>query len=99
MDGCVEGFGIGESHVGEVIGLKVMPDRLDVIEFGRIFWQPFDGEPMGAGFKRRLRGLAHMDRTVIEDHNDGLGHKARLGAVEPVKFFQKSDEIGAALVG
>ncbi len=36
MDGCVEGFGIGESHVGEVIGLKVMPDRLDVIEFGRI---------------------------------------------------------------
>ena len=57
MDGCVGGFSIGESHVGEVIGLKVMPDRLDVIEFGRIFWQPFDGEPMSTGFKRRLRGL------------------------------------------
>jgi hypothetical protein len=23
MDACVEGFGIGESHVGEVIGLEV----------------------------------------------------------------------------
>jgi hypothetical protein len=97
MDCCIEGFGIGESHVGEVIGLKVMPDRLDIIEFGSIFGQPFNGEPMGAGRQRRLRGLADMDWTVIEHHNDGLGLKARFGAVEPVEFFQKSDEIGAAL--
>ena len=87
MDGCVEGSGIGEGHVSEVIGLKVMPDRLDVIEFGRIFWQLFDGEPMGAGFKRRLRGFAHVDGAVIEHQNNGLGLKARFGAVEPVEFF------------
>ena len=96
MDGCVEGFSIGESHVGEVIGLKIMPDRLDVIEFGCIFWQPFDGKPMGAGCKRCLGGLAPMDRTVIKHHDNGLGLKARFGGVEPVEFFQKNDEIGAA---
>ena len=87
MDGCVEGFSIGESHVGEVIGLEVMPDGLDVIEFGRIFWQPFDGKPMGTGLKRRLRGLADMNGTVIEHHDNGLGLEARFGAVEPVEFL------------
>ncbi len=49
--------------------------------------------------QRRLRGFAHMNRTVIEHHDNGLGLGARFGAVEPVEFFQKSDEIGAALGG
>jgi hypothetical protein len=34
---------------------------------------------MGTGFKRRLRGLAHMDRTVIEHHNTGLVLRPGLG--------------------
>ena len=29
--------GVGEGLVGEVMGLEVAPDRLDVIEFGRVF--------------------------------------------------------------
>ena len=34
-----------------------MPDNLDVVEFGRVFWQPLDGEPVFArldGFKSEL---------------------------------------------
>src|SRR6202020_1450213 len=44
VDGVVERDGVGEGLVGEVMGLEVAPDRLDVIEFGRVFRQPLDSE-------------------------------------------------------
>ena len=31
MDGLVEGGDVGEGLVGEVMGLKIAPDRLDVV--------------------------------------------------------------------
>ena len=48
VDGAVEGLGIGESLVGEMMRFEVAPYNLDVIEFRPLFGQPFDGEPMGA---------------------------------------------------
>src|ERR1700723_2178064 len=45
VDGVVERDGVGEGLVGEVMGLEVAPDRLDVIEFGRVFRLPLDKEP------------------------------------------------------
>ena len=53
MDGCVESVRICESAVGKMMCFKVAPDSFDVIEFGRVFRQPFDGEPMDAGRKCR----------------------------------------------
>src|ERR1700740_1754880 len=96
LDGSVERAWIGKSPVGEVMGFKVPPDRLDVIEFRRIFRQPFDSQPMGAGCERGLCGLAHMDGAVIEHHDNWFASMARPGAVEPIELVQKSDEIGAA---
>jgi hypothetical protein len=58
MDGGVEFFGVGEGLVSEVMGFEVAPDGFDVVEFGRVFGQPLDGEPMRAGGERRCRGLA-----------------------------------------
>ena len=47
VDALVEDVGISEGLVGEMMGLEVTPDDLDVVEFGCIFRQPLDGEPMG----------------------------------------------------
>ena len=46
MDGLVEGGDVCEGPVGEVMGLKIAPDRLDFIEFGGVFRQRLDGEPV-----------------------------------------------------
>ena len=46
MDGLIEVGGVGEGVVGEIVRFEIVPDNLDVVEFGRVFWQPLDGEPM-----------------------------------------------------
>ena len=48
MDGAVEGVGVSEGLVGEMMGLEIVPDNLDVVEFGGVFRQPLDGEPVFA---------------------------------------------------
>jgi hypothetical protein len=63
VDGVVERDGVGEGLVGEVMGLEVAPDRLDVVEFGRVFPQPLDGEPVRASRQRGERAFAVVDRT------------------------------------
>ncbi len=45
--------------MGEVMGFEVTPDRLDIVEFGGVFRQPFDGEPVGAG------GGAARERLLV----------------------------------
>ncbi len=40
MDGLVEGGEVCEGLVGEVMGLEIAPDRLDVVEFRCVFGQP-----------------------------------------------------------
>ena len=97
MDGGVEGFGVGECLVGEMMGFEIMPDDLDVVEFGRVFRQPFDGEPMRAGRKRCQRRFAGVDRAVVEHDHDGLARYSRLGAVQKIQGLQQGHEVGAAL--
>ena len=79
MDGLFERGGVGEGLVGEVIGFEIVPDRLDIIEFGRILGQPFDGEPVGAGGQSGERALAGVDRAVVLDQHDRLSVVAWLG--------------------
>src|SRR5262245_59931410 len=99
MDSCVEGVCIDASLVGEMMGFEVAPDGFDVIEFGGVFREPFDGEPMGAGGKRGKRCLAGVDRAVIEHDDNGFGLHARPWAVEPVESVQMGNKICAALGG
>jgi hypothetical protein len=72
MDDLIEDFWVGESLVGEMMSLEVTPDHLDVIEFGRIFRQPLDGEPMGSLGERRQRRLADVDRPLSSTMTTGL---------------------------
>jgi hypothetical protein len=49
VDGSVESLDIGEGLVGQMMRFEIAPDNFDVIEFGRILGQPFDGKPVGTG--------------------------------------------------
>src|ERR1700723_1794514 len=80
VDGVVERDGVGEGLVGEVMGLEVAPDRLDVIEFGRVFRQSLDSGPAGASRQRGKRAFAGVDRTIVLDQHDRLGLSPRLRA-------------------
>jgi hypothetical protein len=62
-----------EGLVGEVMGLKIAPDRLDFIEAGGVFRQPIDGEPVCAGGQGGERPFAGVDRTIVLDQHDRLG--------------------------
>ena len=72
VDYLVEMLGGSESQMGEEVALKITPCVLDVIEFGGVFGQPFDGEPR-AGGERRCGQLAGVDGSIIEHQHDPLG--------------------------
>src|SRR3954454_12631678 len=71
-DGTDESIGISEGAIGEVMLLEVAPAPLDVVQFGDVFRQPFEGEP-GARGERLGCQLAAVDRPVIEDRDQGPG--------------------------
>ena len=97
VNGPVEVVGVGEGLVGEMVGFEIAPDGFDVVEFGRVLGQPFDGEPMGAGGKRGDAGLAHVDRAVVEHDDDRPDRQAWPRAIKAVEPPQQRNEIGAAL--
>src|SRR3990172_189341 len=97
VNSMVESVGIGECVVGQMMGFKVVPDHLDVVELGRILGQPLDDEPMSAGGEGRERRPAEVDRSIVEDDDDGLGAPAEFWAVEAVEPLEERDEIGASL--
>jgi putative transposase len=84
VDALVEDVGISEGLVGEMMGLEVTPDDLDVVEFGCIFRQPLDGEPMGTLDERGPCRLADVDRAVASTMTTGLR-----GWSEPRNLLQK----------
>jgi hypothetical protein len=51
VDGLVEDVSVCEGLMGEIVGFQVSPDGFDVVEFGRVFGQPLDAQPMGAGVR------------------------------------------------
>lgn len=77
-------------------GLDGFPIAFDVIEFGRIFGQPFGREPVLARRQRGARCLAGMDGTVVQCDDDGFARRSWLGAMDLIEPFEHGDEIGAA---
>jgi hypothetical protein len=65
VNGSVEVIDLGEGTMGEVVLLEIAPAAFNVVEFGSVFRQSFDGElpSFGQRFGRRLAG---MDRAVVE---------------------------------
>ena len=79
------------------MGLEIAPDRLDVVEFGGVFRQPLDGEPVCAGGQGGERAFAGVDRTIVLNQHDRLGLSPGLRSKETVELLQMGDEIAAAL--
>src|SRR5580700_9412857 len=79
MDGLVEGVDVCEGLVGEVMGLKIAPDRLDFIEFGGVFRQPLDGEPMCAGGQGRSERLLVWIGPLSSTSTTGLACRPGCG--------------------
>src|ERR687884_70840 len=95
-DGAFESVGIGEGVVGELMLLEVAPASFDVVEFGSVFRQPFEGEPRARG-ERLCCQLAGMDRPVVENRDQGPG--AFGGAVGGAELVEQGDKVGGTLGG
>lgn len=93
-DGAGESIGIGKGVIGELMLLEIAPASLDVIQFGSIFRQPFEGEP-GALGECLCGQLAGVDRSVVEHRDQGPG--AFGDAVSGADLVEQVDKIGRAL--
>ena len=85
VDSAIKRFDIGERLMGQMTCFEIVPDDLNVIEFGRVFGKPLDGQPMLARIERRPGDFADMDRPIILDQHDG-SCRARAGG-------QRSDRV------
>ena len=97
VDRLIESDGISKGVMREMMRLEVMPDGLDVVQFGRILGEPLDGKPVRPGGERRQGELAGMNRTVVLDQHHGLGRLTGLGTIKPVQLLEMRDEVAAAL--
>jgi hypothetical protein len=95
-DGAGESVDIGNGSVGELMLLEVAPASFDVVQFGGVFRQPFEGEP-GALGERLCGQLAGVDRPVVENRDQGPG--AFGGALGGAKLIEQGNEVGGALGG
>ena len=96
VDGDVEGVGVAEGAVGEVVALQVAPGPLDVVQLGRVLRQPLDREP-GPRRQRLPARLARVDRAVVEHQDYRPADPSRRRAVDPVEPPQQGDEVARAL--
>ena len=48
-DGAGESVDIGESAIGKLMLLKIAPASFDVVQFGGVLGQPFEGKPSALG--------------------------------------------------
>ena len=80
-----------------MMGFEIIPDDLDIVELGRVFGQPFYGEPMRTRSKRCKGRLAGVDWAIVEHDHDGLALYSGLGAIQKIEGFQQGDEVGASL--
>jgi hypothetical protein len=76
------------ASVGEVMGVEIAPGRLYVVEFGRVFRQPLDGEPVCVGGRGGERTFADVDRTIVLDQHDRLGLPPGLRSKETVELLK-----------
>ncbi len=55
------------AQVGEVMRLELAPDGFDVVEFGSVFGQPLDGEPVRPRREGRERQPADVDHNLYQE--------------------------------
>jgi hypothetical protein len=82
MDGAIESCGVGESLVSQMMGFEIMPDNLDVVEFGRILGQPHHS--LDPGPKQKIHWLLACPLELLEVNvAEGIGCMTRGPAAYP----------------
>jgi hypothetical protein len=76
MDRVVEIIGVAKGLMGEEMSLEVAPGMFDIVQFGGVLRQPFDGQPWTLG-KSGPRCFAGMDGTVVDGDDDALDWPGR----------------------
>src|SRR3954451_13434131 len=76
--------------------LEVAPASFDIVQFGGVFRQPFEGKP-GALGERLCGQLATMDWSVVE--NCDQGPVSFGGAVGGAELVEQGNKVGGALGG
>jgi hypothetical protein len=82
--------------VGEEVTLEVTPGAFDVVQFGCVFGQPFNGQPR-ALIEGGTAQLADVDRSIVENQDDRFSRLSRSRPVQRIEAFQQADEVSAAL--
>ena len=96
LDGAVESIGIDEGAVGEIMLLEVAPASLDVVQFGGVCRQPFEGQP-GALGQRSGGQPAAVDRSIVENRDQ---RSVSFGsAVSGTEAIEQRDKVGEHLLG
>jgi hypothetical protein len=95
-DGGIELVDGSKGLVREEVSFEIPPGALDVVQFGRVFRQPFDGQPWSF-VEGRAGQLADMDRPIIEDQDHRLCGPSGGWPIERLEALQQGNEIGAAL--
>ena len=98
VDGAIEVLGLGEGLVGQMMRFEIVPDDLDVVEFGRVLGQPFDGEPMGAGGKGRVVALLTWIGPLSSTMTTGLIRMPGLGPYKPSSLSKSAMKSALRLV-
>jgi hypothetical protein len=97
VNGRIEFDDAGECLMSQVVRLQIVPDDLNVVQFGRIFRQPFNGQPVCASGKGSPCKLADVDWPIILDQHDRLARSARNRAIKSVDLLEMRHEVAAAL--
>jgi hypothetical protein len=97
MDGLVEGGDVCEGLVGEVMGLKIAPDRFDFIEFGGVFWLHSTVSQWARAARAASERLLVWIGPLSSTSTTGLACRPGLRSKETVELLQMGDEIAAAL--
>src|SRR3954464_1739522 len=95
-DGAGESVGVSKGAVGELMLLEIAPASFDIVQFGGVFRQPFEGEP-GALGKRLCGQLAGVDWPVVENRDQRPS--AFGGAVGGAELVEQGDKVGGTLGG
>ena len=96
VDRAFESIGIGDGAIGQIMLLEVAPASFDIVQFGGVFWQPFEGQPGALGEGAGCQ-FAAVDRSVVENREQGPGSFG--GAVCGAELIEQGNEVGRALGG
>ena len=97
MDGAIEVLGVGEGLVGQMMRFEVVPDNLDVVEFGRVLGSHSTVSQWARAARAAVVALLTWIGPLSSTMTTGFIRMPGLGPIQAIEHLQECNEIGAAL--